>query len=112
MDDLRAISAFISVVRSGGFGAAARTTGIQKPNLSRRVAALEASLGTALFRRTTRQVVLTEAGTAYDDACRQIMASLESAPAKLQAKDQEVQAPSERQPQQELKIHKRKLFES
>ncbi|WP_425524077.1 LysR family transcriptional regulator [Xanthomonas arboricola] len=47
MDDLNDLAYFASVVRHGGFSAAARASGIEKTRLSRRVAALEDALGGA-----------------------------------------------------------------
>jgi DNA-binding transcriptional LysR family regulator len=57
--DLRA---FARVARLGSFAAAARELRISSTAISRRVAALEESLGTRLLHRTTRRVSLTPAG--------------------------------------------------
>jgi DNA-binding transcriptional LysR family regulator len=64
MIDLFALSDFNAVARHGGFGAAARATGRPKATLSRRVAELEASLGTRLLERGARQAKLTQEGQA------------------------------------------------
>ncbi len=53
---------FLLVAESGGFSAAARRVGASKNALSQQVARLESELGVALFTRTTRKVVLTDAG--------------------------------------------------
>jgi DNA-binding transcriptional LysR family regulator len=53
MEDLNDIYFFVSVVRYGGFSAAARTIGVEKSRLSRRIAALERRLGVRLLQRTT-----------------------------------------------------------
>jgi len=47
MEDLNDLYFFASVVQYGGFSAAARTIGVEKTRLSRRVAALEKLLGTS-----------------------------------------------------------------
>ncbi len=60
--DLGDLSAFMSVVRAGGFRDAARTTGASASGLSEAVRRLEAQLGARLLHRTTRSVVPTEAG--------------------------------------------------
>jgi DNA-binding transcriptional LysR family regulator len=69
MEDLNDIYFFASVVQYGGFSAAARTIGIEKTRLSRRIAALEKRLGVRLLQRTTRAVALTEAGRRFFERC-------------------------------------------
>jgi len=59
LDDL---SAFVAVVRAGGFRDAARATGGSPSGLSEAVRRLEARLGVRLLNRTTRSVAPTEAG--------------------------------------------------
>src|ERR1700746_3558279 len=65
MDDLNDIYFYASVVRYGGFSAAARMIGVEKTRLSRRIAALERRLGVRLLQRTTRAIALTEAGLRF-----------------------------------------------
>jgi DNA-binding transcriptional LysR family regulator len=69
MEDLNDIYFFASVVRYGGFSTAARTIGVEKTRLSRRIAALEKRLGVRLLQRTTRALALTEAGQRFFDRC-------------------------------------------
>jgi DNA-binding transcriptional LysR family regulator len=69
MEDLNDIYFFASVVRHGGFSAAARAIGVEKTRLSRRIAALEKRLGVRLLQRTTRALALTEAGQRFFDRC-------------------------------------------
>ena len=69
MDDLNDIYFFASVVQYGGFSAAARTIGVEKTRLSRRIAALEKRLGVRLLQRTTRALALTEAGRRFFERC-------------------------------------------
>lgn len=59
LDDL---SAFVAVVRAGGFRDAARASGGSASGLSEAVRRLEARLGIRLLNRTTRSVMPTEAG--------------------------------------------------
>jgi DNA-binding transcriptional LysR family regulator len=59
LDDL---SAFVSVVRAGGFRDAARAIGGSASALSEAIRRLEARLGVRLLNRTTRSVAPTEAG--------------------------------------------------
>lgn len=61
--DFSELKAFVAVARSGGFRDAARATGQSASWLSSAVRRLEEQLSVRLFNRTTRSVVLTEAGT-------------------------------------------------
>jgi DNA-binding transcriptional LysR family regulator len=78
MEDLNDLYFFASVVQYGGFSAAARTIGVEKTRLSRRIAALEKRLGVRLLQRTTRALALTEAGRRFYDRC---LATVEGAQA-------------------------------
>jgi DNA-binding transcriptional LysR family regulator len=69
MEDLNDIYFFASVAQYGGFSAAARTIGVEKTRLSRRIAALEKRLGVRLLQRTTRALALTEAGQRFFERC-------------------------------------------
>lgn len=73
MDRLDAMSILLAVVDAGSLSAAARQLAMPLPTVSRKVAELEAHLGTRLLHRTTRQLSLTEAGAAYVAACRRIL---------------------------------------
>lgn len=53
---------FVAVAQAGGFTAAAHRLGTTKAMVSQRIAMLEAQLGVLLFTRSTRKVVLTQAG--------------------------------------------------
>jgi DNA-binding transcriptional LysR family regulator len=55
---------FLAVARAGTLGAAARRLGQTQPTMGRRVRALEAAVGHALFQRTADGFVLTDEGTA------------------------------------------------
>jgi len=78
VDDLNDLYFFSSVVRHNGFSAAARSIGVEKTRLSRRVAALERRLGVRLLQRSTRKLTLTEAGQRFYDQC---IATVEAAEA-------------------------------
>jgi DNA-binding transcriptional LysR family regulator len=76
LDDLRS---FVEVVESGGFSRAARRLGISKSIVSRRIAGLEADLGTRLLTRTTRGITPTEAGLEFKSRSERILGDLDEA---------------------------------
>lgn len=57
LDDWDAVRFFLAVVREGSFSRAARALGADQSTVSRRIAALEGSLGQRLFERGPRSVV-------------------------------------------------------
>ena len=67
------------MVESGGFGRAAKRLGLSKSIVSRRIARLEADLGTRLLSRTTRGISPTEAGLEFKARGERILADLEEA---------------------------------
>ncbi|WP_290735161.1 LysR family transcriptional regulator [Amaricoccus sp.] len=73
MDYLNDMALFVEVARTGSFRGAAEAAGVPASTLSRRIAALEASIGLRLLNRTTRKVELTEAGRIYHDRARRIV---------------------------------------
>jgi DNA-binding transcriptional LysR family regulator len=62
--DIRHFRYFLAVARQGNFTRAAEQLGIAPPTLTRQIQDMENELGTRLFVRQTREVSLTEAGTA------------------------------------------------
>jgi len=73
------MTAFLAVVDTDGFSAAARKLGVSPSVITRAVTELEERLGTRLLTRTTRFVRLTDTGRVYADNCRRILADLEDA---------------------------------
>jgi DNA-binding transcriptional LysR family regulator len=67
--DLRVL---LAVLRDGSFTAAAKSLGVEQSTVSRRVAALEQALGVALFERTRRAPVPTEAALRLRDAASRV----------------------------------------
>lgn len=79
MDRLDMLRTFVAVADQVSFAEAARRLRISPTAASRAIAALEQSLGTALLRRTTRSVRLTDEGAAYLERCRAALADLDDA---------------------------------
>lgn len=77
MDRLGDMSAFVRVVETRTFTAAAERLGWSKSVVSRRLSDLEQRLGVRLLNRSTRRLSLTEAGQAYYDRCVRILADIE-----------------------------------
>lgn len=79
MDRLDAMSVFAAIADGGSLSAAGRRLHVPLATVSRKLADLEAHLKTRLITRTTRKLVLTEAGRDYLAACRHILDQVEEA---------------------------------
>ena len=79
MDDLRDLALFVAVAETRSFTRAAQRLGLPTSSISRRIAALEATLGLQLLRRSTRRVELTEAGGVYLARCQGIVTAAREA---------------------------------
>lgn len=74
-----AVLAFVAVAEEGQFQRAADRLGFSQQAVSKRVAALEASLGTALFRRVPSGARLTPDGQAFLPHARAVLAAVDAA---------------------------------
>lgn len=83
--ELRHLVYFRQVAEELHFRRAAETLAVAQPALSRQIAQLEATLGTALFTRTRRRVELTEAGQLLFERLEPLLRSLKSLPEELHA---------------------------
>ena len=92
--DLTDLRAFITVVESGSFVRAAEQLSVSTAAISRRIATLEAALGSQLITRTTRRNDITDAGRAFyadaqavfhllDEACERVRQGHDSASGTL-----------------------------
>jgi DNA-binding transcriptional LysR family regulator len=76
MDRIEAMLIVLAVTEAGSLSAAARRLNAPLATVSRKVTDLEAHLRTKLFNRSSRKLVLTEAGSSYIDACKRILAEI------------------------------------
>ena len=71
--DLRQLRCFLAVAETLHFGKAAQQLDMLPASLGRQIKLLEESLGTRLLSRTTRAVLLTEAGSTLLDPARDLV---------------------------------------
>lgn len=90
MSELDDIRGFVEVLETGGFSRAAERLGVSKSIVSRRIARLEADLGTRLLSRTTRGISPTEAGIEFKARAERILADLEEARDAVQQQGDEL----------------------
>lgn len=69
----------VAVAETGNFTRAAERSQISQPSLSQQIINLEAELGHKLFHRLGRRAVPTEAGSAFLERARGILADVENA---------------------------------
>ncbi|MCA9671936.1 MAG: LysR family transcriptional regulator [Myxococcales bacterium] len=84
---------FASVASCESFVGGARRCGVTAPAISKSIKKLEEALGQRLLTRTTRSVVLTEAGAIVLARCRRIFAELETLGAELDELGRSVRGP-------------------
>ena len=81
---------FQRVVDEGSFAAAARALDMSPAGVTRLVSDLEQHLGVRLLQRTTRHLVLTDAGEGYLAKVRHILSDIDEADADAQENTQEI----------------------
>ena len=79
MDQLRAMSVFVTISEQGGFAPAARRLNMSPPSVTRAVTELETRLGARLLHRTTRSLRLTDSGKRYLTDCQRILSEVAEA---------------------------------
>ena len=75
--DTQNLSAFVEVAESRSFSKAGERLHLSQPAISKRIAALETTIGGALFDRVGRQVLLTDAGRTLLPYARQVLQQIE-----------------------------------
>lgn len=81
--ELRQLEVFLAVVEAGTISAAGRRLGTAQSAVSTALRALEEDLGAALFVRTSRRAVLTDAGRALLPEARGLVAGVSGARAAV-----------------------------
>ncbi|MFI6173667.1 LysR family transcriptional regulator [Nocardia sp. NPDC051052] len=84
--DLGAVRAFVVIADHQHFGAAADQLGLTQQAVSKRIAKLEAALGTTLFHRSRHGSGLTEDGAAFLLSARSLIALADQATASLRGR--------------------------
>jgi len=69
---------FARIMEAGSFSRAAERVGLPKSTLSRRITALEATLGERLLTRSTRRLAITEFGEGILDHARRLLEETEA----------------------------------
>ncbi|WP_033294617.1 LysR family transcriptional regulator [Amycolatopsis jejuensis] len=77
--DARQLEYFLAVVDQGSMTKAAQALYVAQPSLSQAIRGLERDLGTDLFSRIGRRLVLTQAGQALVEPARQVVRGLAAA---------------------------------
>jgi DNA-binding transcriptional LysR family regulator len=85
--DARQLRYFLAVVDAGSVRAAAAQLFVAQPSVSQAVRGLERDLGSLLFHRTGRRLVLTAAGRALVEPARAVMRGFDLARATVAAVD-------------------------
>jgi DNA-binding transcriptional LysR family regulator len=78
MNKLLGMLAFVRVVESGGFTAAAQRLGLSVSAVAKNVSRLEDELGTQLLTRTTRRISVTDFGREYYASCQRVFGELDN----------------------------------
>jgi DNA-binding transcriptional LysR family regulator len=80
---------FVLIVEAGSLSAAAARMGATQPTVSRRLQALERSLGMRLLRRSTHAMKLTEDGERYFERARELLGRWDAFEADLRGNPDE-----------------------
>lgn len=91
MIDLNDYALFAVLVEEQGLAAAGRRLGLPRSTISRRLSTLEARLGVALIRRSTRSFSVTDIGQEFYHYCRAMLSEAEAATELIERQKSEPQ---------------------
>lgn len=91
MDVLGNLKTFLAVASGGGFSEAARKLHVVPSVVAKRIAQLEKTMGSRLFERSTRSVVLTEAGEQLQARAAVLMADFDELVSTVQRDDSKLE---------------------
>lgn len=102
MDKFKAMTLMVATSETRNFSETGRRFGISTASVSRRITELESHLGVQLIHRSTRSLVLTEAGQVYVKQAEDILSSVAQAEVGLTAMQDA--------PNGLLRVHSRTMF--
>ena len=88
-DRLALMETFVRIVEAGSLSAAAAQLGSTQPTVSRRLQALERSLGVRLLRRSTHAMTLTEDGVRCYERAQELLARWQAFESDMRGTDDE-----------------------
>lgn len=88
--DIRLFEYFLAIAEEGNMTRAAELLHVTQPTLSKQLNKLEEILDVQLFERTTRKMVLTDAGLMFYDRAKDILELTEKAVTDLQQNKKEI----------------------
>lgn len=91
--DLTFVQTFVRIVEAGSVSSAAEHLGTSQPTISRRLHALESSLGVRLLQRTTHSMQLTEAGERYFKRAKELLEEWSRFESELRGEDNTPEGP-------------------
>jgi DNA-binding transcriptional LysR family regulator len=91
--DLNRLAVFLKIVEEHSVSSAAKKLGVPKSSVSRSLKLLEQELGTELLRRTTRKLVLTDAGQRLFTESSRALSSIAEVEAQIADDDTAVRGP-------------------
>jgi DNA-binding transcriptional LysR family regulator len=91
MDVMSNLKTFLAVAGGGGFSEAARKLHVVPSVVAKRISQLEKTVGARLFDRSTRSVVLTEAGQQLQGRAASLMASFDDLVSSVQRDDSKLE---------------------
>jgi DNA-binding transcriptional LysR family regulator len=87
MADLDGMALFVRIMQAGSISGAARSLGLPKSTVSRRLSHLEQSLGTSLISRSTRALAVTDAGREFLERIRPLVFEAEQAELEIKSRN-------------------------